>query len=75
MLRFCAGFVRLAMQQNANVVPVLCLGELSTLRNFIDLPRMQVRITLAELTSSAASIAPISAPALERAHPVAWPYS
>lgn len=30
------------MQQNASLVPVLCLGELSTLRNFIDLPGMQV---------------------------------
>ena len=33
------------MEQNANLVPVLCLGELSTLRNFIDLPRMQVCIS------------------------------
>ena len=37
-----AGFVRLAMQQNADLVPVLCLGELSALRNFVDLPGMQV---------------------------------
>ncbi|CAK0784954.1 hypothetical protein CVIRNUC_008159 [Coccomyxa viridis] len=35
------GFVRLAMQQNADLVPVLCLGELSALRNFVDLPGMQ----------------------------------
>ena len=42
MSALCAGFIRLAMEQNAHVVPVLCLGELSTLRNFIDLPQMQV---------------------------------
>ena len=30
------------MQQNAHLVPVLCFGELSTLRNFIDLPKTQV---------------------------------
>ena len=38
-----AGFVRLALQQGASLVPVLCLGELNTLRNFIDLPALQVR--------------------------------
>lgn len=37
-----AGFVRLALQQGAALVPVLALGELNTLRNFIDLPAIQV---------------------------------
>ena len=51
MLLACAGFVRLALQQGAALVPVLCLGELNTLRNFIDLPALQARARL--LTSSA----------------------
>ena len=33
----------MAAQQGAALVPVLCLGELSTLRNLIDLPAVQVR--------------------------------
>lgn len=37
-----AGFVRLAAQQGASLVPVLAFGELDTLRNFVDLPAVQV---------------------------------
>ncbi|CAL8469789.1 g9331 [Coccomyxa elongata] len=35
------GFVRLAAQQGASLVPVLAFGELDTLRNFVDLPTVQ----------------------------------
>lgn len=38
-----AGFVRLAIQQRAALVPVLAMGELDTLRNLIDMPRLQAR--------------------------------
>lgn len=37
-----AGFVRLAAQHGASLVPVLAFGELDTLRNFVDLPAVQV---------------------------------
>lgn len=37
-----AGFVRLAIEQNAALVPVLCLGELASLRNLFDWPSMQL---------------------------------
>ncbi len=36
-----AGFVRLAIQQRAALVPVLAMGELDTLRNLIDMPNLQ----------------------------------
>jgi len=41
-----AGFVRLAVQQRAALVPVLAMGELDTLRNLIDMPRLQARSPL-----------------------------
>ena len=34
--------MRLAIQQRAALVPVLCMGELDTLRNLIDIPHLQV---------------------------------
>lgn len=34
--------MRLAIQQRAALVPVLCMGELDTLRNLIDMPDLQV---------------------------------
>lgn len=34
--------MRLAIQQRAALVPVLCMGELDTLRNLIDMPHLQV---------------------------------
>ena len=43
-----AGFVRVAAEQGAALVPVLCLGEVSALRNLIDLPAVQVRLLLAD---------------------------
>ncbi len=39
-----AGFVRLAAQQGASLVPVLAFGELDTLRNLVDLPAVQVHV-------------------------------
>ena len=36
-----AGFVRMAVEQNAKLMPVVVLGELSALQNPIDLPDMQ----------------------------------
>ena len=62
-----AGFVRLAMQQNANLVPVLCLGELSALRNFVDLPGMQVRASCRHMRL------PLSQPLPQNAPVLAWP--
>ena len=41
-----AGFVRLAAQQGASLVPVLAFGELDTLRNLVDLPAVQVHFEL-----------------------------
>ena len=37
----CAGFVRLAIEQGASLVPVVVLGEVDCLRNFVDVPRLQ----------------------------------
>ena len=34
--------MRLAIKQRAALVPVLCMGELDTLRNLIDMPHLQV---------------------------------
>lgn len=39
--KLCAGFVRMAIEQNAKLVPVVVLGELSALQNPIDLPDLQ----------------------------------
>lgn len=36
-----AGFVRLAIEQNAALVPVVCLGEAASLRNAFDWPALQ----------------------------------
>ena len=36
-----AGFVRLAIEQGAALVPVLALGEIAALRNFFDMPALQ----------------------------------
>ena len=36
-----AGFVRLAIQEQASLVPVLCLGEVGALRNLWDWPSLQ----------------------------------
>ena len=44
-----AGFVRVAAEQGAALVPVLCLGEVSALRNLIDLPAVQVCLLLTAL--------------------------
>ena len=60
----CAGFVRLAMQQNAKGGPGRCLGELSARRNFVDLPGMQVRALPKRMRPShrpPLSIAPVTA--------------
>jgi len=38
------GFVRLAAKHGAALVPVLAMGELNTLRNFVDLPAVQVNL-------------------------------
>ncbi len=59
-----AGFVRLAMQQNADLVPVLCLGELSALRNFVDLPGMQVRALCCQMRPPSSQPFHIKAPVL-----------
>ncbi len=37
----CAGFVRLAVEQNARLVPVVVFGEVDALRNFISWPWLQ----------------------------------
>lgn len=49
------------MQQNADLVPVLCFGELNTLQNFIDLPSMQVRTMASCLRFSTVPSAVLSA--------------
>ena len=35
------GFVRIALDQGASLVPILCFGEARSLRNLLDMPRMQ----------------------------------
>jgi hypothetical protein len=40
-LAIAAGFVRLAIEQQAALVPIVVLGEINCLRNFIDAPRLQ----------------------------------
>ncbi len=37
----CAGFLKLAIEQQAHLVPILVLGEVCSLRNFIDIPALQ----------------------------------
>ena len=37
----CAGFVRLAVEQNARLVPVVVFGEVDALHNFISWPWLQ----------------------------------
>lgn len=37
-----AGFVRLAIEEGASLIPVVVMGEIDALRNLIDLPRVQV---------------------------------
>jgi hypothetical protein len=34
------GFIRLSLQQGASVVPILVFGEVTSLRNFVDTPRI-----------------------------------
>jgi diacylglycerol O-acyltransferase 2, plant len=36
-----AGFVRIAIEQQAALVPIVVLGEVDCLRNFVDAPRLQ----------------------------------
>lgn len=38
----CAGFIRVAAEQGASLVPVAVLGEASTLRNLVDVPWLQL---------------------------------
>lgn len=40
-LRCCAGFVRIALQQGAALVPMLVLGEADSLHNLIEWPSLQ----------------------------------
>ncbi|KAK9860433.1 hypothetical protein WJX84_011356 [Apatococcus fuscideae] len=35
------GFIKLAIEQQAHLVPILVLGEICSLRNFIDIPALQ----------------------------------
>ena len=37
----CTGFVRMAIEHNSKLVPVVVLGEVSALQNPIDLPNLQ----------------------------------
>lgn len=37
----CTGFVRMAIEHNSKLVPVVVLGEVSALQNPIDLPELQ----------------------------------
>ena len=37
-----AGFVRLAIEEGASLIPVVVMGEIDALRNLINLPRVQV---------------------------------
>ena len=37
----CAGFVKVAAEQGASLVPIAALGEVTGLRNAIDIPWMQ----------------------------------
>lgn len=43
--------MRLAIEEGASLVPVVVLGEVDCLRNFINLPRLQVSATLERLHS------------------------
>lgn len=36
------GFVRLAIEEGAALIPTVVMGEVDALRNFIDMPRVQV---------------------------------
>ena len=36
------GFVRLAIEEGAALIPVVVMGEVDALQNFIDMPRVQV---------------------------------
>ena len=36
-----AGFIKLAIEQQAHLVPILVMGEICSLRNFIDIPALQ----------------------------------